>query len=747
MDNDLKACPKDGDEDSDSQTINVNAGAPVSMEVVVSAADTNGLTCEWYDDEDNLIEGADSTAYVIDSAKNNGVYNFRVTDQYGNTASVSFTIIIENHLTARAEDPADYDGALKILYIEPGKSANLNVIVSADDMSQLTYEWRDDDMNQIEGADSASYVVDSVTKPQNYYFDVADQYGNSVSVFFVIIVENHLTAYPEGEDSDSNYKDIHVIPGGSAELKAIVTADDMSQITCKWFDNDHNPVEPADPFSYTVDDVTEYQQYGLEVSDQYKNTAFVYFYIYPDNGLNAYPEGEDKEKNSKDISVSPGSPVDLKLFVSADDMSQLTYTWFDDNEEEETVIDGADSLSYSIASVTEKHGYSYLVEDQYGNASSVSFIVDLLDYSDPQIIKDGDTREVSVTEESPYVLYEFTPTETADYTVSSSDNNTDPFVEVFNDSYELLYINDDGGEDGNFKLTELFTSGTTYYIRAKAFDTSSDGNYLIHLEKEPLLRQIIKAEEEMSLEYGNSGTISVTGAQGTLHFTSSKPAIVSVDSTGKVTANKIGTTDITIFADATETHYQSKTITVSVTVKKASIKNADVTGIVNKTYNGSEQTQTPVVKAGSATLTEGTDYTIDSYSDNINAGTASVTISGKGNYTDTVVKTFTIEKAAQNFTVKAGASAINVGKTTKVTASGAKETQKYTFTSSNNKIAAVNAAGTVTGKAAGTVTITVKTAETANYKAGSKTVKITVNKVLNCQVEQFQVHQLPDRLE
>ena len=437
-----------------------------------------------------------------------------------------------------------------------------------------------------------------------------------------------------------------------------------------------------------------------------------------------------KDTNSKSVFVSPGSPVDLKLFVSADDMSQLTYTWFDDNEEEETVIDGADSLSYSIASVTEKHGYSCLVEDQYGNASSVSFIVDLLDYSDPQIIKDGDTREVSVTEESPYVLYEFTPTETADYTVSSSDNNTDPFVEVFNDSYELLYINDDGGEDGNFKLTELFTSGTTYYIRAKAFDTSSDGNYLIHLEKEPLLRQIIKAEEEMSLEYGNSGTISVTGAQGTLHFTSSKPAIVSVDSTGKVTANKIGTTDITIFADATETHYQSKTITVSVTVKKASIKNADVTGIVNKTYNGSEQTQTPVVKAGSATLTEGTDYTIDSYSDNINAGTASVTISGKGNYTDTVVKTFTIEKAAQNFTVKAGASAINVGKTTKVTASGAKETQKYTFTSSNNKIAAVNAAGTVTGKAAGTVTITVKTAETANYKAGSKTVKITVNKVL-----------------
>lgn len=55
---------------------------------------------------------------------------------------------------------------------------------------------------------------------------------------------------------------------------------------------------------------------------------------------------------------------------------------------------------------------------------------------------------------------------------------------------------------------------------------------------------------------------------------------------------------------------------------------------------------------------------------------------------------------------------------------------KYTFTSSNTKIAAVNAKGTVTGKAAGTVTITVKTPATANYNEGSGTVEITVNKVL-----------------
>lgn len=44
-------------------------------------------------------------------------------------------------------------------------------------------------------------------------------------------------------------------------------------------------------------------------------------------------------------------------------------------------------------------------------------------------------------------------------------------------------------------------------------------------------------------------------------------------------------------------------------------------------------------------LTEGTDYTV-TYKDNVNAGTATVTITGIGCYTDSVARTFTIEKAA-----------------------------------------------------------------------------------------------------
>ena len=79
-------------------------------------------------------------------------------------------------------------------------------------------------------------------------------------------------------------------------------------------------------------------------------------------------------------------------------------------------------------------------------------------------------------------------------------------------------------------------------------------------------------------------------------------------------------------------------------INAASIANASVTGISDKTYTGKAITQSPKVKLGSTTLKSGTDYTV-SYKNNTNAGTATVTITGKGNYTGTVNKKFTIKIA------------------------------------------------------------------------------------------------------
>ena len=96
--------------------------------------------------------------------------------------------------------------------------------------------------------------------------------------------------------------------------------------------------------------------------------------------------------------------------------------------------------------------------------------------------------------------------------------------------------------------------------------------------------------------------------------------------------------DCVTLAEGTTTYTYNTT-----TVK--SISSAKVTGISDKTYTGNEITFTIGVTLSGKTLTEGTDYTV-AYENNINVGTAKVTITGIGNYKDTINKTFKINQAA-----------------------------------------------------------------------------------------------------
>ena len=79
------------------------------------------------------------------------------------------------------------------------------------------------------------------------------------------------------------------------------------------------------------------------------------------------------------------------------------------------------------------------------------------------------------------------------------------------------------------------------------------------------------------------------------------------------------------------------------------IEDLYVFDILAQTYTGSAIEPVVDVIYGEKTLTLGTDYVV-SYSDNTNAGTAKVIITGIGNYSGTVEKTFTINKATPTVT-------------------------------------------------------------------------------------------------
>ena len=126
--------------------------------------------------------------------------------------------------------------------------------------------------------------------------------------------------------------------------------------------------------------------------------------------------------------------------------------------------------------------------------------------------------------------------------------------------------------------------------------------------------------------------------------------------------------------------------------------NSPITPEVSVTWNG-----TP--------LTKDTDYTVD-YTDNTNAGEATVTVSGKGNYTGTKTENFTIAPAQLNdATVKVNGTYTYTGQAQTPAAGDVVVTlggktvpsDQYTISASNN-INAGQATVTVTAKADGNYT-------------------------------------------
>ena len=81
------------------------------------------------------------------------------------------------------------------------------------------------------------------------------------------------------------------------------------------------------------------------------------------------------------------------------------------------------------------------------------------------------------------------------------------------------------------------------------------------------------------------------------------------------------------------------------TVTKKSINGAVFSNITACTFTGSEQKPTATVKIGTTTLAANADYEL-SYKNNINAGTGTITATGKGNYSGSSKTTFTIAARA-----------------------------------------------------------------------------------------------------
>lgn len=112
---------------------------------------------------------------------------------------------------------------------------------------------------------------------------------------------------------------------------------------------------------------------------------------------------------------------------------------------------------------------------------------------------------------------------------------------------------------------------------------------------------------------------------------------------------KIGTATVTVKGKGK----LSGTRSVTFKINAKPIKNAVITYNNSLTYNGSALSPAVTVKYGNTTLKKNTDYTV-AYSNNVNAGTGTITITGKGIYGGSVKKTFTIKRLGISATAVSG---------------------------------------------------------------------------------------------
>ena len=119
-----------------------------------------------------------------------------------------------------------------------------------------------------------------------------------------------------------------------------------------------------------------------------------------------------------------------------------------------------------------------------------------------------------------------------------------------------------------------------------------------------------------------------------------------------------GTATITITGKGNLKGTTSKTFSISA----RAMSDTSVANISSQTYTGNVILPLPTITYNNKTLKKDTDYTL-SYSDNINAGTATITITGKGNFTGMTSMTFIItQKSAEKLNISEIANQIYTGK-------------------------------------------------------------------------------------
>lgn len=207
-----------------------------------------------------------------------------------------------------------------------------------------------------------------------------------------------------------------------------------------------------------------------------------------------------------------------------------------------------------------------------------------------------------------------------------------------------------GDKITDYTVGTEYTAGKpagTYKITCALGDSIK--NYT--LEAKDVTGELVVKPKQLTAE---DVTVTVLGETPVYDGSEKKPAVevkygettlAAADYTVSYSKNvNAGVDTATVTVTSTDDSSYKFTATKNFTIAQAPISGAVIDDIADVTYNTRAHTPEVTVRFNGSKLTDA-DYTVSYSEDCINAGTVTVTVTGKGNFTGTASKTFTINKA------------------------------------------------------------------------------------------------------
>ena len=304
-------------------------------------------------------------------------------------------------------------------------------------------------------------------------------------------------------------------------------------------------------------------------------------------------------------------------------------------------------------------GYYYTVKKEGKNATFSAMISDTavvaFDDDEGLAAKGVGTATITCTYESD------TTFATKTFTI-----NVTPKGLTANVSHDPITYGDEAPADGytvtfsglltGDEITDTdYTVGTEYkqgnpagkYKFTVALDTNKVKNYTINTVN----GELVVNKKELT---DDAVTVTVLGETPVYDGIEKKPSVevkygettlaaadYTVSYSNNVNAG-VNTASVTVTSNDNSSY--KFTATKNFTIAQAPISGAVITDIADATYDTKAHTPEVTVTFNGSTLKAGKDYDV-AYTNNINAGTATVTVTGKGNFTGTASKDFAIAQA------------------------------------------------------------------------------------------------------